>query len=65
MPLNTSHQLHAVLQGLDFFFANRQHAVKLVDFLQVFKINDRHSFDCCLAALWTGSTAHWLHVIVM
>lgn len=24
-----------ILQGLDFFFANRQHAVKLVDFLQV------------------------------
>lgn len=34
--LQLSHQMRALLQGLDFFFANRQHAVKLVDFLQVF-----------------------------
>lgn len=39
-----------VAQGLDFFFGNRQHAVKLVDFLQA---------RCCFELCLLSSHAAW------
>jgi hypothetical protein len=58
MELSRSHQLPALPQGLDFFFANRQHAVKLVDFLQVWMYN----FCACLLRACINSVASELHV---
>jgi hypothetical protein len=43
-----SQWLHALPQGLDFFFANRQHAVKLVDFLQVSDETERNTFPLAM-----------------